>query len=193
MNCNKYKWLDNNILFDKNILYRKSMSAMYHKCKIKQCYIHKLYYMHIDYHKYMKVQCYNHTKYRRYMKLQYHSYTSYHKYRRVQCHMHIDYHRYNLKRYYNHTSYRKCNLKRYCNRTSYHRYNLKRYCNYIDYRKCMRVLCYNHTNNHMSNKFYVLHKNIHTYKYSLNYSLSKTKYYKYTHVQKYTKCYINSY
>ena len=149
--------------------------------------------MHIDYHKYMKVQCYNHTKYRRYMKLQYHSYTSYHKYRRVQCHMHIDYHRYNLKRYYNHTSYRKCNLKRYCNRTSYHRYNLKRYCNYIDYRKCMRVLCYNHTNNHMSNKFYVLHKNIHTYKYSLNYSLSKTKYYKYTHVQKYTKCYINSY
>lgn len=137
MNCNKYKWLDNNILFDKNIPYRKSMSAMYHKCKIKQCYIHKLYHMHTNYRKYMKVQCYN--------------------------------------------------------RTSYHKYNLKQYCNYIDYRKCMRVLCYNHTNNHMSNKFYVLHKNIHTYKYSLNYSLSKTKYYKYIHVQKYTKCYTSSY
>lgn len=179
MNCNKYKWIDNNILFDKNIPYRRNMSAMYHKCKIKQCYIHKLYYTHIDYRKYRRVRCYNHTKYHRYMKLQYRSYTSYRKYKRVQCYMHIDYHRCNLKRYYNHTSYRKCNLKQYHIRTSYHSH--------------MRVLCYNHTNNHMSNKFYVPHKNIHTYKYSLNYSLSKTKYYKYIHVQKYTKYYINSY
>ena len=109
MNCNKYKWLDNNILFDKSIPYRSNMFAMYHKCKTKQRNIHKLYYMHIDYRKYMKLQYYNRT------------------------------------------------------------------------------------NNHNSNKFYVPHKNIHTYKYSLNYSLSKTKYHKYTHVQKYTKYYTSNY
>lgn len=165
MNCNKYKWIDNNILFDKNIPYRKSMSAMYHKCKTKQCYIHKLYHMHIGYHRYKRVQCY----------------------------MHIDYRKYNLKRYCNRTSYHICNLKRYCNHIDYRKCNLKQYHSRTSYHRCMRVLYYNHTNNHMSNKFYVLHKNIHTYKCSLNYSLSKTKYYKYTHVQKYTKCYINSY
>ena len=123
LNCNKYKWIDNNILFDKNIPYRNSMSAMYHKCKIKQCYIHKLYYMHID--------------------------------------------------------YRKCNLKQYCN--------------HIDHHKYMKIQCYNHTNNHNSNKFYVPHKNIHTYKYSLNYSPSRIVYHKYIHVQKCTKYYTSSY